>query len=189
MKKSKSAVTLRALCEGAVFVALAQVLGYIKLFELPQGGSVGIGMLPIFIFCARWGFGPGMIASFAYSILQLLLDGAYAWGWESIIGDYIAAFTVLGIAGLFHKNKYGFFIGSAVGSLARFLVHYIVGVVVWGEYMPESFFGMTMTTPWFYSLLYNGSYMVLDMVMCLLIGWLLWKPLGKYLRGEDIVRK
>lgn len=189
MKKSKSAVTLRALCEGAVFVALAQVLGYIKLFELPQGGSVGIGMLPIFIFCARWGFGPGIIASFAYSILQLLLDGAYAWGWESIIGDYIAAFTVLGIAGLFHKNKYGFFIGSAVGSLARFLVHYIVGVVVWGEYMPESFFGMTMTTPWFYSLLYNGSYMVLDMVMCLLIGWLLWKPLGKYLRGEDIVRK
>lgn len=189
MKKSKSAVTLRALCEGAVFVALAQVLGYIKLFELPQGGSVGIGMLPIFIFCARWGFGPGMIASFAYSLLQLLLDGAYAWGWESIIGDYILAFTVLGVAGLFHKNRYGFFIGSAVGSLARFLVHYIVGVVVWGEYMPDSFFGMTMTTPWFYSFLYNGSYMVLDMVMCLLIGWLLWKPLGKYLRGEDIARK
>lgn len=189
MKKSKSSVTLRALCEGAVFVALAQVLGYIKLFELPQGGSVGIGMLPIFIFCARWGFGPGMIASFAYSLLQLLLDGAYAWGWESIIGDYIVAFTVMGLAGLFHKNKYGFFIGSVVGSLARFLVHYIVGVVVWGEYMPESFFGMTMTTPWFYSFLYNGSYMALDMAMCLLIGWLLWKPLGKYLRGEDIVRK
>ncbi len=189
MKKSKSSVTLRALCEGAVFVALAQVLGYIKLFELPQGGSVGIGMLPIFIFCARWGFGPGMIASFAYSLLQLLLDGAYAWGWESIIGDYILAFTVLGVAGLFHKNRYGFFIGSAVGSLARFLVHYVVGAVVWGEYMPDTFFGMTMTTPWFYSLLYNGSYMVLDMVMCLLIGWLLWKPLGRYLRGDDIVRK
>lgn len=189
MKKSKSSVTLRALCEGAVFVALAQVLGYIKLFELPQGGSVGIGMLPIFIFCARWGFGPGMIASFAYSLLQLLLDGAYAWGWESILGDYIVAFTVLGVAGLFHKNRYGFFIGSAVGSLARFLVHYVVGAVVWGEYMPDTFFGMTMTTPWFYSLLYNGSYMVLDMVMCLLIGWLLWKPLGRYLRGDDIVRK
>ena len=189
MKKSKSSVTLRALCEGAVFVALAQVLGYIKLFELPQGGSVGIGMLPIFIFCARWGFGPGMIASFAYSLLQLRLDGAYAWGWESILGDYILAFTVLGVAGLFHKNRYGFFIGSAVGSLARFLVHYVVGAVVWGEYMPDTFFGMTMTTPWFYSLLYNGSYMVLDMVMCLLIGWLLWKPLGRYLRGDDIVRK
>ncbi len=186
--KNKSKITLRALCEGAIFVALAQVLGYIKLFELPQGGSVGIGMLPIFIYCARWGFGPGMLASFAYSVLQLLLDGAYAWGWQSIIGDYILAFTVLGFAGLFHKQKYGFFIGSAVGSAARFIVHYLTGVLVWGEYMPETFFGMTMTTPWFYSALYNGSYMALDLVMCLLIGWLLWKPLGKYFRGEDLAK-
>ena len=186
--KNKSKITLRALCEGAIFVALAQVLGYIKLFELPQGGSVGIGMLPIFIYCARWGFGPGMLASFAYSVLQLLLDGAYAWGWQSIIGDYILAFTVLGFAGLFHKQKYGFFICSAVGSAARFIVHYLTGVLVWGEYMPETFFGMTMTTPWFYSALYNGSYMALDLVMCLLIGWLLWKPLGKYFRGEDLAK-
>ena len=186
--KSYSHLKLRALCEGAIFVALAQVLGYIKLFELPQGGSVGIGMLPIFIYCARWGFGPGMLASFAYSVLQLLLDGAYAWGWQSILGDYILAFTVLGFAGLFHKQKYGFFIGSAVGSAARFIVHYLTGVLVWGEYMPETFFGMTMTTPWFYSALYNGSYMALDLVMCLLIGWLLWKPLGKYFRGEDLAK-
>ena len=184
--KNSSHLKLRALCEGAIFVALAQVLGYNKLFELPQGGSVGIGMLPIFIYCARWGFGPGMLASIAYSVLQLLLDGAYAWGWQSILGDYIFAFSVLGLAGLFSKQKNGFFTGCCVGSAARFLVHYLTGVFVWGEYMPETFFGMTMTTPWFYSALYNGSYMLLDLVFCLLLGWLLWKPLGKYIRGEDI---
>ena len=184
--KNSSHLKLRALCEGAIFVALAQVLGYIKLFELPKGGSVGIGMLPIFIYCARWGFGPGMLASIAYSVLQLLLDGAYAWGWQSILGDYIFAFSVLGLAGLFSKQKNGFFTGCCVGSAARFLVHYLTGVFVWGEYMPETFFGMTMTTPWFYSALYNGSYMLLDLVFCLLLGWLLWKPLGKYIRGEDI---
>lgn len=184
--RNSSHLKLRALCEGAIFVALAQVLGYIKLFELPQGGSVGIGMLPIFIYCARWGFGPGMLASIAYSVLQLLLDGAYAWGWQSILGDYIFAFSVLGLAGLFSKQKNGFFTGCCVGSAARFLVHYLTGVFVWGEYMPETFFGMTMTTPWFYSALYNGSYMLLDLVFCLLLGWLLWKPLGKYIRGEDI---
>ncbi len=184
--KNSSHLKLRALCEGAIFVALAQVLGYIKLFELPQGGSVGIGMLPIFIYCARWGFGPGMLASIAYSVLQLLLDGAYAWGWQSILGDYIFAFSVLGLAGLFSKQKNGFFTGCCVGSAARFLVHYLTGVFVWGEYMPDTFFGMTMTSPWFYSALYNGSYMLLDLVFCLLLGWLLWKPLGKYIRGEDI---
>lgn len=187
--KSNSHLKLRALCEGALLVALAQVLGYIKLFELPQGGSVSLSMLPIFIYCARWGFGPGMLASFAFSLLQLLLDGAYAFGWQSMLGDYIVAFTVLGLAGLFHGKKNGFFIGCVVGSAARFLVHYLVGVIVWGEYMPDTFFGMTMTTPWFYSALYNGSYMLLDLALCLVVGWLLWKPLGKYIRGEDIPAK
>ena len=182
----KSRFTLRALTEGAVFVALAQVISYLKLFELPQGGSITVAMLPIFLYCARWGFGPGMLASFVYSLLQLFLDGAYAWGWQSMLGDYIVAFTVLGLAGLFHNLKYGFFTGTVVGSLARFLVHYVVGATVWAEYMPDSFFGMTMHSPWFYSFLYNGSYMFIDMILCLVIGALIWKPLKKFITGEQI---
>lgn len=185
--KSNSHLKLRALCEGALLVALAQVIGYIKLFELPQGGAISLGMLPIFIYCARWGFAPGMLASFAYSLLQLLLDGAYAMGWQSIIGDYIAAYTVLGLAGLFKRMRGGFFWGMCAGSAARFIVHYIVGAIVWGEYMPDSFFGMTMTTPWLYSALYNGSYMLIDLALCLAVGWVMWRPLGRYIRGEDIL--
>ena len=183
---NKSKLSLRCLTEGAILVALAQVLGYLKLFDLPQGGAITVAMLPIFVFCARWGFGPGMLASFVFSVLQLLLDGAYAWGWQSMLGDYIVAYTALGLAGLFHAQRNGFFTGTVVGSLARFLVHYLVGVWVWGEYMPDTFFGMTMTTPWFYSFLYNGSYMVIDMAICLIVGLLLWKPMGKYIRGEDL---
>ena len=45
---------------------------------------------------------------------------------------------------------------------------------------------MTMTTPWFYSLLYNGFYMVIDMVLCLVIFALLAKPMKKYFLAEDI---
>lgn len=177
---------LRALTEGAIMVALAQVLGYIKLFELPQGGAICLSMLPIFVYCARWGFGAGMLASFAFSVLQLLLDGAYAWGWQSMIGDYIVAYSLLGVAGLFSKQRNGFFIGTLVGSFARFLAHYITGATVWAEYMPETFFGMTMTTPWIYSALYNGSFILVDAAMTLVIGALIWKPLGKYIRGEDL---
>ena len=185
--KTNSHLKLRALCEGAIFVALAQVISYLKFFELPQGGSITVGMLPIFLFCARWGFGPGMLASITYSLLQLLLDGAYAWGWQSMIGDYIVAFTVLGVAGLFHRYKNGFFIGTVVGSLARFLVAWVVGAVVWGEYMPDTFFGMTMTSPWFYSLLYNGSYMLPSIVLCLVVFALLYKPLKKYFTSADLL--
>jgi len=182
----KQHLKLRALCEGAVFVALAQVISYLKLFELPNGGSVTVGMLPIFLYCARWGFGPGMLASISYSVLQLLLDGAYAWGWQSMIGDYILAFSVLGVAGLFHKSKYGLFIGTVAGCFARFVVAYLVGATIWAEYMPENFFGMTMTTPWVYSALYNGSYLLINICLCLLLGLLLWQKLGRYIRGEDL---
>ena len=115
MKKSK--LTLRCLCEAAIMIALAQILGYLKLYELPQGGSITLSMLPIFLFCSRWGFGPGMLASFAFSLLQLFLDGAYAWSWQSMLGDYIFAFTVLGFAGLFSKKRFGF--STARSSAAR----------------------------------------------------------------------
>ena len=182
----RSDLRLRCLTEGAIFVAVAQVLSYLKLYELPQGGEITIEMLPIFLFCIRWGLAPGMLASFVYSILRLLLNGAYAWGWQSMLGDYIVAFTVLGLAGLFHKKESGLFFGIFVGSLARFLVHYVVGATVWAEYMPESFFGLTMHSPWFYSLLYNGSFMLIDLILCLALGALLYRPLGKYLRGEDL---
>ena len=184
----KNHLKLRALTEGALFVALALILDKLKLYELYDGGSINLLMIPIFFYCARWGFGPGMLVSCVFSVLKPLLGGAITVGWQSLLGDYIVAFAVLGLAGLFHKEKYGYYIGTVVGSVARFLVHYIVGATLWAEYMPESFFGMTMTTPWFYSAIYNGLYMAVNMVLCLLVGALLWKPLGKYIRGEDLAK-
>ena len=176
----------RMLCEGAIMVALAQILSYIKIMELPNGGSLTPAMFPILLFAVRWGLKDGLLAGFVFGLLQLIFDGAYAWGWQSILGDYIVAYTLLGLAGLFHKNPYGYFYGVLVGGLARFLSHYITGATLWAEYMPDTFFGMTMTSPWFYSALYNGSYMLVDMIVCVVVGWALWKPLGKYIRGEDL---
>lgn len=184
--KSKSKMRLRCLCEGAVLVALATVLSMLPVGKMPQGGSFDLAMLPIFVFCARWGFGPSRLTCFVYGVIQLMLDGGVAVGWQSMLGDYIIAYTVMCVAGLFKKAKYGFFIGTVAGCVARFLVHYVVGATIWAEYMPEEFFNMTMTTPWIYSLLYNGSYMGVDMLIILVIGVILWKPLGKYLRGEDL---
>lgn len=177
---------LRALCEAAIFIALAQVVGYLKLYEFPQGGAITLNLLPIFLYCARWGFGPGMLASFSFSVLQLMFDGAYAWSWQSMLGDYLLAFTLLGLAGLFSSRKGGYFIGTVLGSVACFAAHWVTGATVWAEYMPPQFFGMTMTSPWFYSALYNGSYMLADMVLALVLGALLWKPLGRYITGQDL---
>ena len=175
---------LLQLVEGAVMVAVAQVLSMIILWRMPQGGAVSLGMLPIFLYATRWGVGAGLMSGFVLGVLQFMSSGGIALGWQSIIGDYLVAFTVLGLAGVCRNWKYGLFTGTVIGSAARFLVHYVVGATVWREYMPDEFFGLTMTSPWFYSLLYNGSYMLLDMLLCLLAFALLQKPMGQYLSRQ-----
>jgi len=176
---SSSRRSARSLCEGALMIALAEILSFLPLYKMPWGGAIDLAMLPIFLFCVRWGFGPGLLVSVAHAILQALFEGGIAIGWQSIVGDFLIAYAVLGLAGLFYRCKGGFFIGTLVGSAARFLVHYVVGATIWAEYMPEVFFSMTMTTPWFYSALYNGFYMVIDCIAILIIGWLLNKTPAK----------
>ena len=183
---NKSKLTLRALTEGAIFVAAAQVLSMIKLWEMPWGGSVTLAMVPILFYAVRWGLTPGLLAAFVFGVLQFTFDGGFAIGWQSIVGDYLLAFGVLGLAGLAHGKKNGIFTGTLIGGFARFLVHYVVGATVWAEYMPESFFGMTMHSPWFYSCLYNLAYTLPNIILCLVVFALINKPLGKYLRGEDL---
>ena len=73
----KTNLKLRALCEGAIMVAIAQILSYIKLWELPWGGSVVLAMLPIVLYAVRWGLGSGLIASFAFGVLQFLFAAIY----------------------------------------------------------------------------------------------------------------
>ena len=180
---------LRALVEGGVLVAIAQVLSMIKLWEMPWGGSVTLAMVPILLYAVRWGLGPGLLASFVFGVLQFVFDGGFAIGWQSIVGDYLVAFTALGLAGLVHGKKSGIFTGTLIGSLGRFLVHYVVGATVWAEYMPDTFFGMTMHTPWFYSLLYNLAYMLPNAVLCLVVFGVLYKPMGKYFMGEDLQKE
>ena len=182
----KTKKTIRCLTEGAIMVALAQILSVFKLWEMPWGGSVCLVMLPIFLYACRWGVGAGLVSGFVLGVLQFAFDGGFAIGWQSIVGDYLLAFTALGLAGLFRGKKTSVFLGTLVGGGARFLIHYVVGATVWAEYMPEEFFGMTMTTPWFYSLLYNGVYMALDVALCLVVFALLMPGMKKYLTAQDL---
>ena len=177
---------LRRLCEGAIMVAIAQILSYIKLWEMPWGGSVVLAMVPIILYSVRWGLGKGLLAGFVFGVLQFMFDGGFAISWQSIIGDYLLAFTVLGLAGVVKGKKYGVFFGTLIGGAARFLVHYVVGATVWAAYMPEEFFGMTMTSPWIYSLLYNIAYMGPNIIITLVIFGLLYVPMKKYMLGQDI---
>ena len=184
MSHKKIHRSVRVMTEGAILIAAAEVLSFLPLYKLPWGGSIDFAMLPILLFCCRGGFGPGMLVSCAHAILQTLFEGGIAIGWQSILGDFLIAYAVLGLAGLF-KGK--FVIGAVVACAARFLVHYVVGATIWAEYMPETFFNMTMTTPWVYSALYNGAYMLPDTVLIIAVYFLLCRtPIAAYLKGQDL---
>ena len=166
---------IRILCEGAIMVALAQILGYLKLGRLPQGGSVTLAMLPIFLYGYRRGFKNGLMAAFALGLLQCTLDNSWNWGWQSILLDYLLAYGALGISGLFSNKKYGEYFGAAAGAFLRLLMHTISGVLYLDAYTDLEIFGLHTTSPWIYSLIYNGSYVLLSLIACLLIIFFLSK--------------
>ena len=179
----RSKKRIHMLCEGALLVAAAQILSLFKLWEMPWGGSVVLSMVPIILFATRWGLGSGLLAGFAFGVLQFVFDGGFALGWQSIIGDYLVAFTMLGFAGLVRGHV---LLGTLIGGIARFLVHLVVGATIWAEYMPEQFLGIAMDSPWFYSLLYNLVYMIPNILITLIIFTLLAKPLSTYFTASDL---
>lgn len=162
------------LVEGAVMVALATVLSFIKIINLPWGGSITLlSMLPIVIFSLKRGIGHGLAASFVYSLIQFgqgCAEGIFGWGLTPvalvacIFIDYIFAFTVLGIAGIFRKHGTpGMIGGSVLAMTLRLVCHYTSGVLIFGSF-GELWNGLTINEPWLYSLLYNGAYMLPEIV-------------------------
>ena len=184
---SNSHLRVRALCEGAILVALAFILSFVKLYELPNGGSLTPAMFPILLYALRWGLPRGLIASFVFGLLQLIFDGAYAWGWQSMLLDYLLAFTPLGLAGLFKGKAWGIFPGTVLGCAARFVIHYISGVTIYRIIEPTAVPGFgTFDNASLYSLVYNGSYMLPNTLLALLLAGVLYVPLKRYLAGQDL---
>lgn len=186
MNKQHNAV--RAMVEGAVFVAIAEVLGFFpKLWQMPYGGSITLMMLPLVVYALRWGLGQGLLAGFALGVLDFMLNGGVSIGWQSIIGDYLVAITALGLAGLGHKKGLpGVILGAVLGCLGRFASIWITGATLWGEFMFDVY-GLPMDNEFVYSFLYNLPVLisgVLTVLICVILYNV--KPARKYILGEDI---
>lgn len=166
-EKTKKTGTL---VECSVLIAMAFVLSFIKIIDMPYGGAVtAASMLPIIIAGYRNGLKWGLITSFTYSILQLLTglsNVSYATSTTAMIAiillDYIVAFTVLGLLGVVKKNKHqtgALVLGTLIVCLLRYLCHFITGCTVWaGVSIPTADGAL-------YSLVYNGAYMIPETVV------------------------
>ncbi len=175
----------KMLTEGAAMVAMAFVLSYIRPFKfLPFGGSITLlSMLPIVIFSIKYGVIKGLIIAFVYSLLQLfqgISEGLLGWGITGfmlevcIFCDYLGAFSILGIAGIFRKKKLpGYLAGISLAIICRFLFHFVSGFAIWKS-AGELWEGLSIANPVLYSLVYNGVYMLPELVFTLIAAFLLF---------------
>lgn len=163
MKKKGINKNILMLCESAIMVALSTVLSLVKI-QFPYGGSITIcSMLPILIIGYRYKPIVGCVAGLAYGLVQMLFgmsNFAYATSWQAtvmiLLFDYLIAFAVIGIGGVFRgiKNQaVGLALGAFLASVLRFLCHFISGVTVWAGFAEDM-------PVWLYSLTYNGLYML-----------------------------
>lgn len=187
---SKSHLRVRALTEGAILLALAIVLNLVSkpiFANMVNGGSVSLAMFPILFYAHRWGMPKGLLMGFSYGLLDMLFDGGYAWGWQSILLDYLVAYTALGLGGLFRGKDWGIFPGVALGCLARFAVHHLSGITIYKILVPTEVAGFgVFANPHIYSLVYNGVYMIPNTLIALAIAALLFVPMRKYFAGTDM---
>ena len=190
MKRQSKRLRTRALTEGAIMLALAVVLNYLShmiFASMPQGGSITLAMFPILFYAHRWGVGRGALMGFAYGLVDMLIGGGYAWGWQSILLDYLVAYTALCIGGVFQGRAWGIFPGIALGCVGRFAVHYFSGVTLYRIIQPTAVEGFgVFANPHMYSLVYNGVYMLPNLVIALVIAGALYVPMRKHFAGKDI---
>ena len=151
---------------GALSIALSFVLSCIRLFRMPNGGSVTpASMLPIMLFSAAFGVGPGFLAGMVYGFLQALQGGLVMMSFGQALLDYILAFTLLGLAGLAKKlpESWGLYCAIIIAALARILCHTLAGILFWE------------TAPWA-SFVYNIAYLGPDTAICIILALMIAKP-------------
>lgn len=157
----KKTMSTKMLSIGALCLATSFVLSYIRILDLPQGGSVTIlSLLPLIIFAYIYGPVHGLTVCFAYSLLQII-QGPYIVHWAQFILDYPLAFTLVGLAGFCSKN---IVLGTIVGYVARYVCHVLSGAIFYAEYAEPSGFSSGLV----YSIFYNG-FAIVEMVLCLIV--------------------
>lgn len=206
----------RRITESAMLIAVAIVLELVsKMFipEMPFGGQVTlVSMLPVVLISYRHGVKWGLVSGLGYALIEMAIGAKTVaaafqpgyFGDAAMIGnafvmcvlDYVVAFTVLGLGGIFRdriKNPgTALCAGSVVALGARYIAHIASGYILfsgWAEWFftQEGFpaWGASLAASlspdmlgFVYSLVYNGMYMVPEMILTAIVAVLIARVPG-----------
>ena len=186
---SKSYSKTRVLVECALMIAIGTVLSNIKIFTMPNGGSVTLlSMLPFVLVSFRHGAKWGLFTGFVNSCLQMIMGfypppaSTFLYFLGEVLLDYVLAFTLLGLASAIAKPFANKLVGVGVGTAAvcgiRFLCSFLSGVLVWGNLNDG-------LAAWTYSLTYNGSYMLPETIMTTVAAVLIYKAAPQLFAAQE----
>lgn len=160
-KKRNNNLFQLALC--AILIALATVLGMVKLFHLPAGGAITLFSMLAASLCGYYcGTVKGLIACFALGLLNFILD-PYVVHPVQVALDYFLAYGALGLSGIVSDKKNGLTIGYIIGVTGRFICSFLSGFIFFAEYAPE---GMNAVL---YSFLYQFSYIGVEGIITVIV--------------------
>ncbi len=202
------------LAVSGIMIGLATALSLITIFRLPYGGSVTLfSMLPILLVAYSYDKVWGILTGIIYGILQAVLGASTSSAFAGLdflsvilvlMLDYLIAFGVLGLSGIFKKvipNIYlSFALGILFSTILRYLVHFISGYIVFGSYAEwffsqesvsygnqilNTFSGKSLAA--IYSLVYNATYMVPEIIISVIAGVSILKipPIKRFCKNSS----
>lgn len=179
------------LVEIPLSVALATVLNMLRLWQMPQGGTISLVMLPFVVLGLRRGVGPAVTAGVIFGILDVLIE-PYVVHPAQFLLDYPLAFGALGLAGLFAASwrkwratgRTGYAVLVAVlpavlvASLGRYVFHVTSGYVFFSSFAPAD------QPALLYSLAYN-SFVLVSGALAFAVAAVLMPVLSRALDGSE----
>ena len=159
----------RALAYAGICVAMSYALSYIKLWDMPAGGSVTlVSLFPVMLYAYIFGMKKGVFVGFVYGTLQALQDPWIIHPAQFLL-DYPIAFSAVGLAGLFRSFRplqkapqIKFMLGAVLAGTMRFVCHVLSGALAFEAYAEGQ-------NVWAYSLAYN-SYVFIDAALVIVAG-------------------
>ena len=168
IKQVRLSVSMAA--SSGLMLAMAVILTAFPFYRMPNGGSVTLGgMLPLFFISFAYGPEVGMLAGFAYSLMNLVM-APYILHPVQVLFDYPLPFMALGLAGCFPRHHMA---GITAAVAVRLFFHFLSGVVFFGSYAPAG------TSIYLYSFVTNLTYLLPNLVTCLVFYRLL--PVERFL--------
>lgn len=185
MKKEK----IKMLTVSAIMVALSTVLSFLKVYDLPLGGSITVlSMLPVCMIGLLFGIKAAVLPCLLYGAIQMMIGGVFGWGLTpavligAIVFDYLLAFGVLCFSGSFRKKGFvGIIFGIGLACVLRFACHMVSGCIFFRSFD-------VFSNPYIYSLVYNGSYMLPELILTVIGAVVIFKTLFKIPFFKNLIK-